>query len=78
MGGRETDVGMRVASGDPLGKGLRWAGGDFGDRVRDTDVGMRDPDVGMRELGVQVGTQVLGKGIQVARVGPWGQDKGAW
>ena len=71
MGGREIDVGMRVASGDPLGKGFRWAGGDFGDRVR-------DPDVGMRELGVQVGTQVLGKGIQVARVGPWGQDKGAW
>ena len=49
MGGRETDVGMRVASGDPLGKGFRWAGGDFGDRVRDPDVGMRDPDVGMRD-----------------------------
>ena len=43
-----------------LGKGFRWAGGDFGDRVRDPDVGMRDPDVGMRDPDGQDGT--LGTG----------------
>ena len=34
-----------------LGKGVRWAGGDFGDRVRDPDTGMRDPDVRTGDLG---------------------------
>ena len=69
MSGQETQVSRKGSR--HWEKGFRWAGGDTGDRMRDTDIGMRDPDVGMRDLGVQVGTQALGKGIQVGRRGLW-------
>ena len=36
-----------------MGKGFRWVGGDFGDRMRDPSIGMRDPDVGMRDPDVR-------------------------
>ena len=60
MSGQETQVSRKGSR--HWEKGFRWAGEDFGDRVRDPDVGMRDPGIGMRDLGVQVGTQALGKG----------------
>ena len=47
MSGQETQVSRKGSR--HWEKGFRWAGGDTGDRMRDTDIGMRDPDVGMRD-----------------------------
>ena len=58
MSGQETQVSRKGSR--HWEKGFRWAGAEFGDRMRDPDVGMRDPDIGMRDTGRQDGT--LGTG----------------
>ena len=43
-----------------MGKGVRWAGGDFGDRVRDPDTGMRDTGRQDGTLGTEKRSLVMG------------------